>query len=222
MVSPRPAFAFHDPRRARARLAIALVVGAVTGMAIPTRFGLPLRAVASWNAAALSMGALAWWLILSASADETRHRAAADDPGRRLVWAIVTLASGFSLFATTVVLRDARTRAPEARDVFVVLCVAAVAGAWMLTHTAYTLRYAHLYYRDDDGEGGLSFPGEGAPAYADFAYFAFTIGMCFQVSDVSISSRPIRRTVLGQGLLSFAYNTAILATALNLVLGAYG
>ena len=57
------------------------------------------------------------------------------------------------------------------------LCLAAVVTAWTLTHTAYTLRYAHLYYRDDgDGEGGLSFPGERAPAYIDFAYFAFTSG----------------------------------------------
>ena len=222
MASPARAFAFHDPRRARARLAIALAAGALTGLAIPDRFGFPLRLVAAWNAGALAMGALAWWLILQASPAETRRRAAADDPGRHVVWVIVILASGFSLFATTVVLREARLRAPEARDLFVALCVAAVAGAWMLTHTAYTLRYAHLYYRDDDGEGGLTFPGEGRPAYADFAYFAFTIGMCFQVSDVCITSTTIRRTVLGQGLLSFAYNTAILAIALNLVLGAFG
>jgi uncharacterized membrane protein len=101
--------------------------------------------------------------------------------------------------------------------------VTAVVAAWLLTHTAYTLRYAHLYYRDDDeGEGGLSFPGDGAPAYVEFAYFAFTIGMCFQVSDVAVTSRQIRRAVLGQSLLSFAYNTAILATAVSLVVGVLG
>lgn len=222
MATPPRAFSVYDPRRARARLTIALVVGAVTTLAIPARLGFPLRILAGWNAGALAMGALAWWLILTATPAETRQRAAADDPGRHVVWAIVILASGFSLFATTVVLREARLRAPEARDIFVVLCVAAVAGAWMLTHTAYALRYAHLYYRDDDGEGGLCFPAECVPDYADFAYFAFTIGMCFQVSDVSITSGTIRRAVLGQGLLSFAYNTAILATALNLVLGAFG
>jgi uncharacterized membrane protein len=223
MSSPPRAFARHDPRQAAARLLIALAFGLTTALAIPERFGLPLRAVAGWDAAALAMGALAWWLILHASDSETRRRAAADDPGRRAVWILVTLASGFSLFATTVVLRDARTRAPDARDTFVVLCVVAVVSAWVLTHTAYALRYAHLYYRDDDGgEGGLVFPGEGAPAYIDFAYFSFTLGMCFQVSDVTISSRLIRRAALGQGLLSFAYNTAILATALNLVLGVFG
>jgi uncharacterized membrane protein len=222
MAQPDRAFRRHDPRQARARLLISLTVGALTAVAIPERFGFPLRAVAGWDAAALAMGGIAWWLILHADADETRRRAAADDPGRRLVRILVLLASGFSLFATTVVLRDARTRAPEARDAFVALCVVAVASAWMLTQTAYTLRYAHLYYRDDLGEGGLTFPGDACPAYLDFAYFAFTIGMCFQVSDVTVSSTPIRRAVLGQSLLSFAYNTAILATALNLVLGVFG
>ena len=222
MASHSRAFARHDPRQARGRLAIALAAGAVTAAAIPGRFGLALRAGAGWNAAAVAMGSLAWWLIVRADAAETRRRAAADDPGRRAVWAVVILASGFSLLVTTVVLPEARTRVPVARDVFVLLCVGAVASAWVLTHTAYALRYAHLYYRDDDGEGGLNFPCEDAPDYLDFAYLSFTVGMCFQVSDVAISSRVIRRAVLGQGLLSFAYNTAILATALNLVVGAFG
>jgi uncharacterized membrane protein len=223
MHSPVRAFDRHDLRQARGRLLLALMVGVATATAIPAQFGLPLRAVAGWNAASLAMGALAWWLILSADASDTRCRAAAHDPGRRLVWLFVILASGFSLFGTAVVLHDARSRAPLARDLFVVLCVGAVATAWALTHTAYALRYAHLYYRDDaEGEGGLTFPGEGSPTYADFAYFAFTIGMCFQVSDVVICSSQIRRVVLGQALLSFAYNTAILATALNLVVGAFG
>ncbi len=86
----------------------------------------------------------------------------------------------------------------------------------------YTLRYAHLYYHDDhEGIGGLEFPGGGRPSYVDFAYLSFTIGMCFQVSDVVVSSRQIRRTVLGHALLSFVYNTAILATAINLAVGVF-
>jgi uncharacterized membrane protein len=98
-----------------------------------------------------------------------------------------------------------------------------VVSSWCLTHTVYTLRYAHLYYRDDaTGEGGLTFPGEDCPNYFDFAYFAFTVGMCFQVSDVVICSAAIRRAVLGHSLLSFAYNTAILALALNLLFGLLG
>ena len=93
----------------------------------------------------------------------------------------------------------------------------------MLTHSAFALRYAHLYYRDDhEGVGGLTFPSDAAPCYLDFAYFAFTIGMCFQVSDVSVRAARFRRAVLGHSMLSFLYNTAILATAINLAVGVFG
>ena len=171
------------------------------------------------------MGVLAWALIFAhRRASGTRQKAAEDDPGRRAVWVIAILASGFSLFATALVLRSARTSGARVRGrLFVVLCLAAVVTAWALTHTAYTLRYAHLYYRDDhDGVGGLTFPGNTPPAYFDFAYFAFTIGMCFQTADVTITSRRIRRAVMGHAVLSFAYNTTILATAVSLIVGFLG
>ncbi len=219
------AFARHDPRQARYRLVIAVAAGLAVSLLVPERFGVALRAVAGWDAAAFCMGALAWAVIFHTANDvkRTRRLAAEEDPGRRVVWVLAILASGFSLFATAVVLRGARTCATEQRPAFIVLCLTAVVTAWAMTHTAYTLRYAHLYYRDDgDGEGGLVFPGDSKPTYLDFAYFAFTLGMCFQTSDVAITSRPIRRTVLAHAALSFAYNTAILATAVSLVAGFIG
>ena len=98
-----------------------------------------------------------------------------------------------------------------------------VALAWAIGHTAFTFRYAHLFYREDDeGIGGVTFSGANDPTYFDFAYFAFTIGMCFQVSDASVTSCQIRRAVLVHAVLSFAYNTLILAFVLNLVFGAVG
>jgi uncharacterized membrane protein len=204
-------------------LVLALAAGTLTGLIIPTRLGPALRSVAAWDVTAIVMATMKWSIILRSSPKATRQRAAADDPGRTAVWVIVLAASFVSLFATSFALRQARTLAPDARDLFVALCVLAVASAWMLTHTSYTLRYAHLYFRDDDeGEGGLSFPGDAPPCYFDFAYFALTIGMCFQVSDVTITSRQIRRAVLGQSLLSFVYNTVILAVALNLIIGVFG
>ena len=82
------------------------------------------------------------------------------------------------------------------------------------------MRYAHLFYRDaPGGEGGLAFPGPRKPDDFDFAYFAFTVGMCFQVSDVVVTSAQIRRAVLGHAVLSFAYNTVIVALVLNLLFG---
>jgi uncharacterized membrane protein len=217
------AFAKHDPRQARGRLVVAIGVGLLVATVARARLGAAVSAIAGWDAAALSMGVLAWVLIFRTDVKQTRRLAASEDPGRGAVWVIVILASVFSLFATVGVLRGARVCSVELRPIFVMLSLGAVASAWTLTHTAYTLRYAHLYYRDDgDGEGGLSFPGEQAPAYIDFAYYAFTIGMCFQTSDVTITSRQIRRATMAHAVLSFTYNTAILATAVSLVVGFFG
>jgi uncharacterized membrane protein len=220
------AFDPFDLRQARARLLLSVVVGAATivGLTlIPAGPGWTTRVVAGWNAGALVLLGLAWSIVWRSGPERTRHRAAAEDPGRNAVWGIVLAASTLSLFAGVVVLRHAKDDAAGERALLVGLCLGAVVSAWTLTHTAYTLRYAHLYYRDDgDGEGGLTFPGDRAPDYFDFAYFAFTVGMCFQVSDVTVTSPGIRRAVLGHALLSFAYNTAVLALALNLMFGLLG
>lgn len=220
-IPPEP-IPWFEPRSGRARLALALLAF-VTTVVATAGFSWAVRLVASWDAFAITLLALAWWIIGSADADATHRRAAAEDPGRTAVWAAVILSSVFSLFAGTVVLRKARALSPEAAPALVALSLLAVAGAWVLTHTAYTLRYAHLYYRDrGDGVGGLEFPGSQPPTDVDFAYFAFTIGMCFQVSDVTVTNRVIRRDVLIHAVISFAYNTAILSLALNLAFGLLG
>jgi len=199
-----------------------VLVAVLVGVACPS-FGSAVNIVAGWDGGGLTILALAWWLVFTADAEEMRQRAATVDPGRRAVSFMVIIGSVFSLFAAAVVKghpeRFART-ATEL-DLLSVFCLAAVVIAWLLVHTAYTLRYAHLYYRDDEnGIGGLEFPGGEPPDALDFAYFAFTLGMCFQVSDVPITSRAIRRSSLGHALLSFLFNTAILALALNVVFGA--
>jgi uncharacterized membrane protein len=215
-------FPRHVPHRAHARLIISGGAGVVAALLAPARLGLVSRLLAGWDVAAVVLATFAWAIIMASGVDETQKHAASQDPGRRTVGLLVILTSAVSLLATAVILRQARSCPPEMREVFVALCILAVAAAWVLTHTAYTLRYAHLYYRDDEeGVGGLSLPNDAAPAYLDFAYFAFTIGMCFQVSDIAVSSPQIRRAVLGHSILSFLYNTAILATAINLAVGTF-
>lgn len=210
-------------RRASGRLALGVGVGLATGLAWPAHHSLALRLIAGWDAGALTLTSFLWGLILTADAKRTRARAAAADPGRTAVWAIVLITCAISLFAGTGVMRHAATIDPERKPLLVALCLVAVVVAWTLTHTGFSLRYAHLYYRDDEeGEGGLEFPGGAKPTDFDFAYFSYTIGMCFQVSDVTVSSAQIRRLVLGHALLSFAYNTVILALSLNLLFGALG
>jgi uncharacterized membrane protein len=184
------------------------------------RLSWKLAALAAWDAGGLSLLVLAWMMIWVCSEKTTQERASGDDPGRTAVYAVVLLTAGASLLAATALVRRAKAVAGSEGDVLVALCLANVALCWALTHTAFTLRYAHLYYREDDeGVGGVEFPGQGAPCYFDFAYLAFTIGMCFQVSDTSVTSPQIRRAVLLHACLSFVYNTAILAFVLNLVFG---
>lgn len=101
------------------------------------------------------------------------------------------------------------------------LCVIGVVTAWALLHTSYALYYTHLYYREQT-PGGLRFPGEEKPDTMDFAYYAFTIGISFAVSDVEITGRRMRRATLFHGILAFFYNTAILALVINLVLTSIG
>jgi uncharacterized membrane protein len=216
----RRAFAPYDPRAAIGRMILAILVGVGVGFFWWDRFGWATRVVVGWDAGASALLGTVWFLILETDPIDTRCRAAAADPGRRAVWVLVLGASALSLFAAAGLMRHAPTIAPEGGKLLVVASLLAVITAWFLTHTAFTLRYAHLYYRDDDeGEGGLVFPGDRKPSDFEFLYFAFTVGMCFQVSDVTITSPQIRRAVLGHALLSFAYNTVILALALNLLFG---
>jgi uncharacterized membrane protein len=217
---PPRAFGSWDPRSALGRVILAATLGVAVAACISDGTGWPLRVVAGWDAASSVLLVMVWFLILAGNPVATRCRAAAADPGRTAVWIIVLGASALSLFAAAGLMRHSKQIAPEAGTLLVLLSLVAVIAAWFLTHTSFTLRYAHLYYRDDDeGEGGLSFPGDRKPDDFDFAYFAFTVGMCFQVSDVTITSPQIRRAVLAHALLSFAYNTVILALSLNLLFG---
>ena len=98
-------------------------------------------------------------------------------------------------------------------------------SSWFLIHTVFAMHYAHGYYRDEDegpdfaSAGGLEFPNEKEPDFLDFAYFSFVIGMTCQVSDVQVSSQGMRRLALVHGLLSFVFNTVILALSINLASG---
>jgi uncharacterized membrane protein len=209
-----------NPRHALARFGWGAAAGVACGLLASLQHGWAVSVVAGWDAGALTLILLAWRVIWTSDVRRTRQRAASADFGRNAIWALVLLASCFSLFAGIVVLRLARTIEPGGGALLYALSMVAVVVAWTLTHTSYTLRYAHLYYHDDkEGEGGLTFPGDRKPDDLDFAYFSFTIGMCFQVSDVVITSRQIRRAALGHAILSFAYNTVILALALNLFFG---
>jgi uncharacterized membrane protein len=212
-------------KRATVRLVLSVTVGIIAGALVnPTRSEWWLRGLAGWDAASLTLAALAWTIILKADASETERRAGTDDPGRKVLFLIALGSSLMSLFAAGMVLRLVKTLPPREEAFWTTLAFAAVVLSWTVTHTAYTLRYANLYYRARAGRTAgececLEFPGGKDPADIDFAYFAFTVGMCFQVSDVMVATTLMRREVLVHAVLSFAYNTMIVALALNLAIG---
>jgi uncharacterized membrane protein len=210
-----------DPRTALGRVSLSLFFGWAAYMVCAPRFPGTAAQLVGWDIAGITLLGLAWSLIFSANARFTQSRAAEEDPGRTLVYVIVVLTSSASLLAATILVSTTRGLETGPKHLLAGLCLLAVVLAWALTHTAFVFRYAHLYYREDaEGVGGVDFPGKQPPTYLDFAYFAFTVGMCFQVSDVCVTSSQIRRAVLLHAVISFAYNSVILAFVLNLVFSA--
>ena len=199
--------------------AVAAVVGLTVTLALPAHLGWAVRAVAAWDLALVILVGLPWRVILRSDADRTRQRAGTEDPGRVGVFVISLVASTVGLVAALLLVSRPAGYAPEASTGLLVgLAALAVIGAWALVHTAFALHYARLYYADaDDGAGGgLHFTG-GPPDDLDFAYFAFGVGMTYQVPDVTVTSKSMRRVVLLHEALSFVYNTTILALAISLL-----
>ena len=130
-----------------------------------------------------------------------------------------------ALFAVGFLIKSHKDQSGGHFAIHLLLTLCTVISSWALLHTVYSLRYAHTYYGDSDQPGvqqhagGLIFPGDRPPNYFDFAYFSFVVGMTCQVSDVQITSRRLRRITLFHSVLSFGFNTIILALLINTVSG---
>ena len=218
----RRSLAFRALRRAGSwpvggRFGAALALGAIGFGMAPMELPVAGRAVVAWDAFALASLAMIWCVLVTADAGHTRAVAARESPGRVVAFVFVPVAVACSLSAVLLLLSTGMmpTLPPLMRALHVALAIAGVVSAWLLLHTVFTLRYAHLYYADGTGSG-LDFPpGSAPPNYLDFAYFGFGIGMTAQTSDVSISGAVLRHTVLLHGLISFVFNTAVVAVSIS-------
>ena len=151
------------------------------------------------------------------TSEQLKARAWDEDEGMALIFLVVLLAISFSCAAVFSVLRlkTALITLPS------VLAIAAIPLGWATLHTVAAYHYANLFYgplRDAKSSGepdGLIFPGTETPGTWDFIYFSFVIGMTFQVSDVQITSTRLRRAALAHSMVSFFFNTAIIAMAVN-------
>jgi uncharacterized membrane protein len=207
------------------RLSIALAFSVIGYFIFRNITSLPAQILSIWIVFAMTIIVLDWMAILWSHPLEVRKIAKLQDSSRYIMFLFVIIASIVSLVAIIFLLKSAKGHGEANVSSHITLAMATVIVSWVLVHTIFTMRYAHLYYDTDtdDGKprkgGGLQFPGEPEPDYLDFAYFSFVIGMTFQVSDVEISSRLIRRHALLHGFISFAFNTAIVALSINVVSG---
>ncbi|TXG92779.1 DUF1345 domain-containing protein [Rhodococcus rhodnii] len=201
------------------RVSIAFGVGVVVTAIIVVAGSWGYAAAAGWDAAAAVFLALTWWRVGPMDGRTTRAHATREDATQRTTDIILGAASVASLASVVVLLVRASTEGGVARIATIALGLATIVLSWFVVHTVFALRYARQYYAPPVGgidfENSADDPRED-PAYSDFAYVSFVLGMTYQVSDTNISSHAIRMSVLRQSMLSYLFGTFVLAAAVNL------
>jgi uncharacterized membrane protein len=198
---------------ARPRTFIAVAIGFIAFFLLPTSLRLATRLLISWDIFVALYLVLVYALVLRSGLAHIRRNAVLQDDGRFLIL-LVTALGAFASIAAIVLELDAEHRgAPE-----LALATVTIALSWAAVHTTFALHYAHEFYRSAK-PGGLDFPKgheDEDPDYWDFVYFSFVIGMTAQVSDVGVTDKTIRRTATAHGIISFVFNTALLALMVNI------
>lgn len=198
----------------RPRMFIALAIGLVSLLFLPASWRPATRLLVSWDIFVAIYMVLAFITIFSCGVDDIRRQAARQDDGRFFILVMTGLGAFASIAAIVMELAIKPQQAPQ-----LVLAVVTIVLSWAAIHTTFALHYAHDYYRGVKA-GGLAFPGEDQPDYWDFVYFSFVIGMTAQVSDVGVTDRMIRRTATAHGVISFIFNTALVALMVNIAASA--
>lgn len=209
--------------RARPRLFLSAAIGVVATGALAAFTGCrpATRLLVGWDIGVALYLALALHMMARSDVGLIRRRAATQDEGQFAILVLTVAAALASLAAIFVELGGAG-RTTEARELTpALLAILTIALSWAFVHTIFALHYAHEFYDETDG-GGLAFPGGDSPEpdYWDFVYFSLVIGMTSQVSDVGVTNQQIRRTVAAHGVVSFVFNTALLALTINLAASA--
>ena len=177
---------------------------------------LPIRILVVYLAYSLTINILTVFTMANLHPSETRQTYKMQDQGRLLILTFAITAAFASLFAVVFLVDMVKQTDPGHLKLYAGLSVITVISSWTLLHTLFTLRYGHLYYGSDPGSG-LNFPDTQDPDYQDFAYVAFGIGMTCQVADVGPTNGRFRRLILLHSLLSFGFNTLIVALSINVI-----
>lgn len=201
---------------ARPRLLICAGVITVVATAMPGGFALHTRLLLGWDGGVCLYLVLTWRMMLQSDVHQLRLRAAAQDEAEWVILVLTVLAAVVSLAAIGAELHGVKTASPESQPWRITLAASTILVSWFFLHTVLALHYAHDYYARESAGRGLEFPDHiKEPSYWDFMYVSFTIGAASQTSDVEIASPRIRRVALAHTVLSFLFNTTILALAIN-------
>ena len=206
------------------KLFISLFLGVIIYLIVPANSLTPrTHFMLGWDAGSMMMIVLSWISFFTIKSQQIRDQSKKQDETRIVIFLLVLVSNIVSMSAVLLLLTS-KSANLLIKEWQLPIAFAGLTLSWILVHTIFTFRYAHLFYGNDDGDvnthaGGLDFPGDKKPDYLDFAYFSFVLGMTFQVSDVEISSKRIRRLALLHGLISFAFNTFIVALTINEIAG---
>jgi uncharacterized membrane protein len=210
---PRPVRVVY----ARPRMFSSIAIGIVAFFLLPGSLRLVTRLLIGWDIFVSFYLVLAYIMMFRSGLAHIRRNAVLQDDGRFLILMVTALGAFASIAAIVFELGASHRSGPE-----LALATVTIALSWAVVHTAFALHYAHDYYRGAK-PGGLQFPS-GDPHdhadYWDFVYFSFVIGMTAQVSDVGITDKIIRRTATAHGIISFVFNTALLALMVNIAASA--
>jgi len=208
---------------ARRRLFIGLVCGLAAAPLLPSGETATTRSILAWDLGVSVFLVLVLILFLTEDHRHMAADAAAQEEGEWTIFAVTVGAVAISMVAIVQEFGAAAHLQGASKALHVGLVAVTLLLTWLMLQATFALRYAHEYYAiSGDGpavDGGLNFPGEQHPDYMDFLYFALVLGMTFQVSDVAITSRKLRRLASLHGFLGFVFNTVILALTVNIAAG---
>ena len=181
----------------RPRLLFSALVAGIVAALLPPSVHLVSRLLCSWDAFTICFLVLSLRLMLRATPEIMRRFARQEDEGRVLISSLITIAACISVVAIGLILQD-KDKENSLLFLHLGLTISTIVTSWLLVHTIFAQHYAHIYYKEERTlaeckADGLDFPGEIEPDYWDFLYFSFVIGMTGQVSDISVTSREMRR-----------------------------
>ncbi len=206
--------------RRRPRLIIALTVGIGVGLTLPSHWRLTSRFIIAWDAGIWLYLVLIAWVMANAHHLHVRQVALQEHRSRLAELTLLLLAAFASLAVITVELTKVKSLAPGQQLLHYLFTGITVFGSWCLIIVLFSLHYAHLFYKAHCEPPPLEFSDNSSnPDYWDFLYFASTIAVAAQTSDVLVKSKAMRKTVMAQSIISFIFNVAIVGLSINIVAG---